>query len=210
MNLKIDMYIRVPRRDNDLVNRKEGQNEAVEVTERDRFGHERTFVIRRGETCGETFLAEIDPDFGFESSRGAYGPMDAAPDRIELPIGQLKGNVMAEEFYTVEVISHLENETGEYDYVPTFEVRIDKGGEGKSSTARRLRLERPPIAIIEDIEAIGPFGRPYISDFVDISYIVNSCRLDALDAYRILRRLDDSGSAVFEVTAAYLLAQSTI
>lgn len=33
---------------------------------------------------------------------------------------------MAKEFYTVKVISHLENETGEYDYVPTYEVRIDK------------------------------------------------------------------------------------
>jgi hypothetical protein len=28
MNLKIDMYIRVPRWDNDLVNQKEEQNEA--------------------------------------------------------------------------------------------------------------------------------------------------------------------------------------
>lgn len=28
MNLKIDMYIRVPRLDNDLVNQKEEQNEA--------------------------------------------------------------------------------------------------------------------------------------------------------------------------------------
>lgn len=28
MNLKIDMYIRVPRGDNDLVNQKEEQNEA--------------------------------------------------------------------------------------------------------------------------------------------------------------------------------------
>lgn len=38
---------------------------------------------------------------------------------------------MAEESYTVDVISHLENETGEYDYVPTFEVRIDKSGKEK-------------------------------------------------------------------------------
>ena len=27
---------------------------------------------------------------------------------------------MAKEFYTVKVIPHLENETGEYDYVPHF------------------------------------------------------------------------------------------
>lgn len=72
---------------------------------------------------------------------------------------------MVREFYTVDVIPHLENETGEYDYVPTFEVRIDKGGKEKSSTARRLRLEQPLIAIIEDIETISAFSCPYISDF---------------------------------------------
>lgn len=50
---------------------------------------------------------------------------------------------MAKEFYTVNVIPHLENETGEYDYVPTFEVRIDKGGKEKSSMARCLcRLDK--------------------------------------------------------------------
>lgn len=117
---------------------------------------------------------------------------------------------MAKEFYTVEVISHLENETGEYDYVPTFEVRIDKGGKEKSSTARRLCLEQPLTTIIEDIEAISAFSCPYISDFVDIPYIVNLCRPDMLDAYRILRQLDDSGFVVFEVTVAYLLTQSII
>lgn len=31
---------------------------------------------------------------------------------------------MTKEFYTVKVISHLENETGEYDYVPTYEVTV--------------------------------------------------------------------------------------
>ena len=115
---------------------------------------------------------------------------------------------MAKEFYTVNVISHLENETGEYGYVPTFEVRIDKSGKEKSSTARRLCLEQPSVAIIEDIEAMGAFGHPYVSDFVDISYIVNLCRLDKFDAHRILRQLDDAGSVVFEVAAAYLLSQS--
>lgn len=114
---------------------------------------------------------------------------------------------MAKEFYTVNVIPHLENETGEYDYVPTFEIRIDKGGKEKSSTARRLCLEQPSIAIIEDIEAVGAFGHPYVSDFVDISYIVNLCRLDKLDAHCILRQLDDAGYVVFEVTVGYLLSQ---
>lgn len=33
---------------------------------------------------------------------------------------------MAKEFYTVKTIPHLGNETGEYDYVPTYGVRIDK------------------------------------------------------------------------------------
>ena len=115
---------------------------------------------------------------------------------------------MAKEFHTVKAISHLENETGEYDYVPTCEVRIDKGGKEKPSMARCLCLEQPSIAIIEDMEAIGAVSRPYVSDFVDISYTVNSRRLDKLDAHRILRQIDDAGPAVFEVTAAYLLSQS--
>lgn len=115
---------------------------------------------------------------------------------------------MVKEFYTVKVIPHLENETGEDDYVPAYEVRIDKCGNNKSSTARRIRLDWPPIEIIEKIEAIGAFGCPYVSDFVDISCIVNLCRLDRLDAHRILRQLDDSGSVVFDVTAVYLLSRS--
>lgn len=59
----------------------------VKITKQDQFGYERTFVIRRDETCGKMFLAEIDPDFGFESFRGVYGSMDAALDCIELLIG---------------------------------------------------------------------------------------------------------------------------
>ena len=116
---------------------------------------------------------------------------------------------MAKEFYTVKVIPHLENETGEYDYVPTFEVRIDKGGEEKSSTARLICPEWQPLNIIEKIDVISDVLRcPYVSNFVDISYIVNLCRLDKLDAHRILRQLDDAGSVVFEVTVTYLLSQS--
>ena len=83
MNLKIGMYMRAGPWDNDLVNQKEGQMKPVKVTKQGQFGYERTFVIRRDETCGKMFPAEIDPDFGFESFRGVYGSMDAAPDRIE-------------------------------------------------------------------------------------------------------------------------------
>lgn len=116
---------------------------------------------------------------------------------------------MAGEFYTVEVIPHLEDGTGEHDHAPTFEVRIDRGGGGKSSTALLVFPEWRPIDIIEKIDAIGDARRcPYVSDLVDISYIVNLCRPDRLDAHRILRRLDDAGSVAFEVTAAYLLSQS--
>lgn len=116
---------------------------------------------------------------------------------------------MAKEFYTVKIIPHLENETGEYDYVHTFEVRIDKGGKEKSSTARLIWPEWPLIDIIEKIDVISDILRcPYVSDFVDISYIVNLCRLDKLDAHRILRQLDDAGSVVFEVTVTYLPSQS--
>ena len=115
---------------------------------------------------------------------------------------------MAKEFYTINVVLHLENEKGEYDYVPNYEVRIDKGGKEKSSTTRRICPELRPIEIIEKIAAISAIGHPYVSDFVDISYIVNLCRLDKFDAHRILRQLDDAGSVVFEVTVAYLLSQS--
>lgn len=55
----------------------------IEITEQDRFGYGRTSVIRLDGACGEMSLAEIDPDFGFESSRGVFGPIEAAPDRIE-------------------------------------------------------------------------------------------------------------------------------
>lgn len=55
----------------------------VKITKQDQFGYERTFVIRRDETRGKMFLAEIDPDFGFESFRGVFDPIEAAPDRIE-------------------------------------------------------------------------------------------------------------------------------
>lgn len=58
---------------------------------------------------------------------------------------------MAEEFCTVKAIPHLENETGECDHVPTFEVRIDKGDVPR---------------------------RPYVSDLVDIPHIVNLRRLN--------------------------------
>ncbi len=116
---------------------------------------------------------------------------------------------MAKEFYTVEVIPHLENGTCEYNYVPTFEVRIDKGGNEKSLTARLICPEWQPINIIETIDVIsGVLRCPYVSDFIDISYIVNLCRLDKLDAHRILKQLDDAGSVVFEVTVIYLLEQS--
>lgn len=68
MNLKIGMCMHAGMWDNDLVNQKEEQMKPVEITKRDQFGYGRTFVIRRDETCG------------------VYGPMDAALDRIELPI----------------------------------------------------------------------------------------------------------------------------
>ena len=58
----------------------------VKTTKRGQFGHGRTSITRRDEACGKMSPAGVDPDFGFESSRGVYGPMGAAPDRIELPI----------------------------------------------------------------------------------------------------------------------------
>lgn len=86
MNLKIGMCMRACTWDNDLVNQKEKQIKPIKITKQDQFGYERTFVIRRDDACGKMFLAEVDPDFGFESFRGVYGSMDAALDRIELLI----------------------------------------------------------------------------------------------------------------------------
>lgn len=115
---------------------------------------------------------------------------------------------MAKEFYTINVVLHLENEKGEYDYVPNYEVRIDKSGKEKSSMMRRICPELRSIEIIEKIAAISATGHPYVLDFVDTSYVVNLCRLDRLDAHRILRKLDDADSVVFEVTVTHLLSQS--
>lgn len=64
--------------DNYLVDRKEEQIfDIIGVTKQDRLGYGRELIIRRDETCRKVFLAEVDPDFG---------SMDAALDRIELPI----------------------------------------------------------------------------------------------------------------------------
>lgn len=77
------MYMSAYTWDNDLVNQKEEQMKPIKITKQDQFGYDRTFVIRRDEACGKMFLAEIDPDFGFESFRGVFGSIEAALDRIE-------------------------------------------------------------------------------------------------------------------------------
>lgn len=69
--------------DNDLVNQKEEQMKPIKITKQDQFGYDRTFIIRRDDGSGKMFLAEIDPDFGFESFRGVFGSIEAALDRIE-------------------------------------------------------------------------------------------------------------------------------
>lgn len=117
---------------------------------------------------------------------------------------------MAEGPRTVEAIPHLGNGTGECGHVPAFEVRIDEGGEEKPSTARRPCPERPPIAIIGDMEAIGASSRPYIPDSADIPHTVDPCRPDMPDAYRIPGRPDGSGFAAFEAAAAYPPTRSII
>lgn len=77
------MYMSACTWDNDLVDQKEEQMKPIKITKQDQFGYERTFVIRHDEACGKMFLAEIDPDFGFESFRGVFGSIEAALDRIE-------------------------------------------------------------------------------------------------------------------------------
>lgn len=80
------MYTSAHAWDNDLVNQKEEQMKPIEITKQDQFGCDRTSTICRDETCGKMFLAEIDPDFGFESFRGVFGSIEAALDRIEMLI----------------------------------------------------------------------------------------------------------------------------
>ena len=58
----------------------------IETTKRDQFDYDRTSTIRRDDACGKMSLAGIDPDLGFESFRGVFGPIEAAPDRIETSI----------------------------------------------------------------------------------------------------------------------------
>ena len=55
----------------------------IKITKQDQFGYDHTLVIRRDEACGKMFLAEIDPDFGFESFRGVFDSIEAALDHIE-------------------------------------------------------------------------------------------------------------------------------
>ena len=80
------MYMRAGPWDNDLVNQKEEQMKPVKITKQDQFGYDRTFIIRRDDSCGKMFLAEIDPDFGFETFCGVFGSIEAACDRIEMLI----------------------------------------------------------------------------------------------------------------------------
>ena len=79
------MYMRAPPWDNDLVNQKEGQMKSITIIESDQLGYDHTFVIRPCESG--VSLAEVDPDFGFESFLGVYSSEAAAFDRIEMLVG---------------------------------------------------------------------------------------------------------------------------
>ena len=57
---------------------------SITIIESDQFGYDRTFVIRPCESS--VSLAEIDPDFGFESFLGVFDSEAAAIDRIEMLI----------------------------------------------------------------------------------------------------------------------------
>lgn len=115
---------------------------------------------------------------------------------------------MAKEFYTVKVIPHLENETGEHDYAPMYEVQIDNGGKEKSLAAWCIQLEWSPLEIFEMIDKYDGEHYQYISNFTDICQLVRLSRSDVLDFHNILQQLDIFGSVRFEVTVAHLLEQS--
>lgn len=80
------MYMRAGLWDNDLVNQKEEQMKPIEITKQDQFGCDRTFTIECDNASGEMFLAEIDPDFGFETFCGVFDSIETACDRIEMLI----------------------------------------------------------------------------------------------------------------------------
>lgn len=56
----------------------------IKITKQDQFGCDRTFAIRPCESG--VSLAEIDPDFDFESFCGVFDSETAALDRIEMLI----------------------------------------------------------------------------------------------------------------------------
>lgn len=56
----------------------------IKITKQDQFGYDHTFVIRPCESG--VSLAEIDPDFGFESFCGVFDSETTAIDRIEMLI----------------------------------------------------------------------------------------------------------------------------
>ena len=72
--------------DNGLVNQKEGQMKPIEIAKQDALGHKHTFAVRHDISTDKVSPAEVDPDFGCESFRGAFSPEAAAIDRIEMPM----------------------------------------------------------------------------------------------------------------------------
>lgn len=56
---------------------------SIKIIKRDTFDCDREFIIHSNEAGDGVFLAEVDPDFGFESFLGAYASKEDAIDRIE-------------------------------------------------------------------------------------------------------------------------------
>lgn len=83
------MYMRAGPWDNGHVDQEEGQIKPIkpiEITKQDVLGYTHTSAVRHDASTDKVFPAEVDPDFGCESSRGVSGSEAAAVNRIEMPM----------------------------------------------------------------------------------------------------------------------------
>lgn len=108
-------------------------------------------------------------------------------------------------FYCVEIVPHLENKTGEFDYVPCYEICVTKDCMERFTAAWTIEKDCSPIEFIGRIIDFEERGYPYIMDSIDLAYLIMLCRSEPIDAYHLLRDADDYDSVSFEVTVNRLL-----
>lgn len=112
---------------------------------------------------------------------------------------------MAEQFYRIEIVPHLENETGEFDYIPYYEINVTKDDMERFTAAWSIEKDCSPIEFIGRIIDFEERGHPYIMDAIDLAYLIMLCRSEPIDAYHLFRDADDYDGVHFEVTVNRLL-----